>query len=250
MDILTASKEYYWYHCVELAPGIVTEGDHEMAEYLPAFHFPERMDGLQVLDVGRASGYFAFEFEKRGAAVTATELPSIMDWDFVGGDLAREERRKGIADVESFNLKYIYGAFEFARRARRSKVTSKSIRAYDLRPEAFGGQKFDLVFAGSITSHLRDPIGALERVYSVTKDLAIISAPVFDLHAGTDQPLMKLVGTFDADRRSWWNVNERGLHEILYCAGFRTVTTVGKFDLCNRRDPRGNSSHVVVHARI
>ena len=221
-----------------------------MAEYLAAFHFPERMDGLQVLDVGRASGYFAFEFERRGAIVTATELSSIMDWDFVGGDLAREERRKGIPDMESFDIKNIYGAFEFARRVRKSKVISKSIRVYELRPEAFGEQKFDLVFAGSITSHLRDPIGALERIYSVTKDLAVISTPVFDLHPGTDQPLMKLVGTFDADRRSWWNINERGLHEILYCAGFRTVTTVGSFELCNRRDPRAKSPHVVVHARI
>ena len=250
MDILTASKEFYWYHCVELTPGVVTDGDHDMTSHLPAFRFPERMDGLQVLDIGRASGFFAFEFERRGAVVTATELPSLMDWDFVGGDWARDQRLKGIPDIDAANLKFIQGAFEFARRARRSKVIGKLIKAYDISPEAFGGQKFDLVFAGSLTSHLRDPILAMERIYAMTRQYAVISAPVFELMEGDEQPLMKLVGTFDHDRRSWWNVNQRGLQEMLYCAGFRSVETVGSFRLNNMRDKSISILHVVMHAWV
>jgi alpha-D-ribose 1-methylphosphonate 5-triphosphate synthase subunit PhnG len=62
--------------------------------------FPERIDGMDVLDVGRGSGFFAFDFEPRRAAVTATDICSFLDWDFVGGDEQREARRKAIADVQ------------------------------------------------------------------------------------------------------------------------------------------------------
>ena len=47
------------------------------------------MSGMKVLDVGRASGFFSFEFERRGANVLAVELPSPLQKDFVGGEFTR-----------------------------------------------------------------------------------------------------------------------------------------------------------------
>lgn len=37
-------------------------------------HLPERLDGLTVLDLGAAEGYFGFQCAKRGARVTAVEF--------------------------------------------------------------------------------------------------------------------------------------------------------------------------------
>src|SRR5262249_39711442 len=62
---------FYWYHSVDLGDGLVTPGQYDFRECLAAFHFPEDMSGMKVLDVGSATGFFAFECEKRGADVVA-----------------------------------------------------------------------------------------------------------------------------------------------------------------------------------
>jgi tRNA (mo5U34)-methyltransferase len=69
-----------------LGDGLVTPGDFDYRPSLPLFQFPEDMRGMTVLDVGSATGFFAFEFEKRGASVILVELPSIADWDMPGGE--------------------------------------------------------------------------------------------------------------------------------------------------------------------
>ena len=41
------------------------------ARQFQRFHFPDRMRGMTVLDAGSATGFFAFEFERRGARVVS-----------------------------------------------------------------------------------------------------------------------------------------------------------------------------------
>jgi hypothetical protein len=83
---------------------------------------------------GVAAAFFAFEFERWRAAVTATDICSFLDWDFVGGDEQREARRKAIADEQGFTVEHINGAFEFASGVRKSRVTSKLINLYEMSP--------------------------------------------------------------------------------------------------------------------
>ncbi len=250
-ELRTASEDFYWYHCVDLSKGVVTNGDFDMNEYLVSYHFPTNMSGMKVLDVGRASGFFSFEFERRGAQVTSTELGSFLDWDFVGGDAEKKRRVAEIGDVEKFTRKYITGAFNFAHTVLQSKVLSTTVKAYDVSTETVGGP-FDLVFGGSITSHLRDPILALERLRSVTGagGLCILASPYIDVHE--DVPLAALVGTADSDRRSWWVLNKRCLVEMLHSAGFSRVEIVDAFTLRLRRssDQPAEYPHIVAHARI
>jgi SAM-dependent methyltransferase len=221
-----------------------------MADHLPAYHFPS-MAGLNVLDVGRASGFFSFEFEGHGANVTATEIAFFLDWDFVGGEPERQRRRAEIKDEATFTEQHITGAFNFAHAVRRSKVLKRNATIYDISPRSVGGP-FDVVFAGSITSHLRDPILGFERLRSVTapSGVCIVAAPCTNLRE--DAPLAAMVGTSDADRRSWWVLNKRCLVEMLRCAGFRDATIVGEFTLRLRRAVSTASTfpHIVAHARI
>jgi tRNA (mo5U34)-methyltransferase len=250
LDLQKEASKYYWYHCVDLGNGVITDGDYDIRDLLPHYGFPERMDGMDVLDVARGSGFFAFEFERRGAAVTATDICSFLDWDFVGGDEERQARRNAIGDVEAFTIENITGAFEFASTVRKSRVISKLINVYEMTPEAFGNRRFDLVFAGSITSHLRDPILAFERLYKLTKHRCVVAAPAFEIPEVAHFPVMALVGTMDSDRRSWWVVNQRCLIEMLRCAGFRQVRIVSQFILPNRRVPSLNLLHLVAHADV
>jgi tRNA (mo5U34)-methyltransferase len=60
-----------WYHTLELAPGVVTEGMFDLRRYVSRYGLPERMDGMRALDGGTWDGFWAFEIERRGAEVVA-----------------------------------------------------------------------------------------------------------------------------------------------------------------------------------
>src|SRR5581483_12366538 len=77
------ASEIGWYHSMELAPGLVTSGMFDLRDQVARYGLPERMDGLRVLDVGTWDGFWAFEFERRGAAeVIALDLDdeAELDW--------------------------------------------------------------------------------------------------------------------------------------------------------------------------
>jgi SAM-dependent methyltransferase len=247
-DLLSEASRFYWYHCVELAPGVVTDGDYDMRPLWPRYGFPQQMAAMDVLDVGRGSGFFAFAFEKLGANVVATDIETLADWDWVGGLDAKAQGVSATSLGRRFHQDHVSGAFHFAKSVRHSKVDARTINVYDLDPSRLDGRRFDLVFAGSIASHVRDPVLAFERLRSVTGSTCIVAAPSFDIPAVSDLPTMALVGTADPDRRSWWVMNPRGLVETLRCAGFSEVEIVSDFRLQHRHVPF-SVDHLIAHAK-
>lgn len=130
-----------WWHQIEVAPGIVTPGDDSNRMKLPILDqigLPRRMDGLRVLDIGCSDGFFSFEMEARGASVVAV--------DFVPED---------------------YTGFAVARQILGSSVEYRMENVYNLNPESFG--LFDVVLFMGVLYHLRNPLGGLDAVRSVTK---------------------------------------------------------------------------------
>lgn len=243
------ADDFYWYHSIDLLNGQKTRGDYDMEKYLPYYHFPSDMTGMSVLDVGRASGFFSFEFERRGADVTATELRSMADWDFLGGEDVRKERLKAYSSgKENIDDHMIRGAFFFAHNLRKSKVKPVDASIYELSPSLFGNKKFDLVFAWSLTSHLKNPIMAFERLLSVTAGTCIISAPSLEIQEFSTIPLMAFVGKqSDVDQRSWWVYTPMALEEALYAAGFTKVEIVSNFIIKNDNII---VPHIVAHATV
>ncbi len=58
----------FWYHRIELAEGLVTPGiSDSLTAVRERLGWPDRLDGLRVLDIGAAEGCFSFEAERRGA---------------------------------------------------------------------------------------------------------------------------------------------------------------------------------------
>ena len=101
---------YYWYHAVDLGDGLVTPGTHDYRRSLDAFGFPEDMRGMSVLDVGSATGFFAFEFEKRGADVVSVEVPSVEQMDRFPGQRPEQVVEK-IAAMTAGQSSYTTGQF-------------------------------------------------------------------------------------------------------------------------------------------
>jgi len=258
MNVLTASRDellalvpkIHWYHTIDLGNGIVTPGTYDHRPYLAAYGFPDDMTGMKVLDVGRASGFFSFEFERRGADVVAVELPSPLHKDFVGGEFTR-----GIKAEEKSNNQGAehaeYGGrpdFMTAHRLLQSRVRSLYCSIYDISPEKTSGETFDLVFLGSILNHLAHPIAALTAVRSVTKGRLIVANP-FEPERRQSNPVAHFVGRNARSLTNWWIPTIACMQEMLFASGFADVRVVTR-NLGLRMRTGALSPHFVMHATV
>lgn len=210
-----------WYHTIELAPGVVTPGHVDLRAVAPRV-LPASLAGARALDVGTYDGFWAFELERRGAAVTALDLPALDDAEWPPANRERLRATTGTLGLE------LGRGFAIAARALGSRAERVELAVYDLAPERVGGT-FDVVFAGAILLHLRDPVRALERVRSVLAPggCAVLLEPV--------EPLLSLLlparpaARFQATETdfNWWAANVAGLTAWLRAAGFARVARGG-----------------------
>jgi tRNA (mo5U34)-methyltransferase len=222
-----------WYHTIDLGHGIVTPGHYDHQPYLQFYGLPEDLSGKTVLDVGAASGFFSFEMERRGAQVTATDLPAWMDHDF--GPAYQPDK------TSDEGHRYLYEPFELARSVLGSNVKRREITIYDLSPETVG--TFDLVFCSSLLLHLTDPIRALWRIQSVAKKAAIIATVIHQNESC--EPLALFAGHHRGD--AWWLPNRACLEGMVQSAGFKGWEWVSEFRL-DYRDGRPGPYHGVIRA--
>ena len=200
----------FWWHRIEVAPGIVTPGHKDtLAELKQRIGLPERLDGNTVLDIGAAEGFYSFECERRGAQVTAVDLRNAEDSGF---GLVRE----------------LIGS--------RAKHIQCSV--YKLDPNQIG--QFDLVLFLGVIYHLRYPLLALDILHSICKDTMIIESQICDrcfikedgsvtsleelLPELIDSPLAQFYpeNELNDDITNWWAPNQLGLIKMLETSGFKS----------------------------
>jgi tRNA (mo5U34)-methyltransferase len=233
MEIRDRVERLGWYHTIELAPGVVTEGMFDLRPHVGRFGLPERLDGLRVLDVGTWDGFWAFEMERRGAAeVVALDLDDERLLDY-------PPRRRPPTFPEAPR-----GAgFAVAREALGSAVHRIVTSIYDADPAELG--TFDVVFCGMVLIHLRDQLLALERIARLCRG-TFVSAEEYD-------PLVGLLPfpavRYRADRDAavvFWQPSRRAWRRMLGTAGFDRVSEHARFPV---RSGQGFSvRHVVHHA--
>lgn len=199
-------RELIWYHTVELPGGVATPGIFDHRSYLAFYGLPADMRGKTALDVGAASGFFTFELERRGARVTATDLPTWKAHDFSA------HYTPDLAAVKADE--YLHEPFLFARHALGSHAERIHTSIYDLSPAATGA--FDLVFCGSVLIHVSDPATALRRLQSVTREAAIIATVVHP--ADTPDALALFTGHLRGD--TWWVPTRAAFEALVASAGF------------------------------
>lgn len=199
-----------WWHRIEVAPGIITPGQKDtFTELHYRIGLPERLDGMTVLDIGAAEGFYSFECEKRGAIVTAVDQFSSAQSGFA---LVRE--------LLGSKVKHIHGSI------------------YTLDAHELG--QFDLILCLGVLYHLRYPLLALDNLYAICRDRLIFESQICD-HAylkgdGTPVSLKDFspeltetpMAQFYPDRElnndptNWWTPNQIGLIKMLETSGFES----------------------------
>jgi tRNA (mo5U34)-methyltransferase len=245
-------RHYAWYHAVRLTPEIQTPGVYDYEPVLPYFDFPEDMRGMSVLDVGAATGYFSFEFERRGAAVTAIELPSMAAWDMPASDgprtLSRLMERHKVGSLAEVDYLHLEAPFDLCRALLKSRVRRRFSRVYDLSPETLGTDGYDFVFVGDVLLHLFGPLLALSQIARLCRGTLVVSQAIPD--ASDRQPSLLYVGgpEWNADGRTWWQPSMEFLDQSLRRLGFEDVRVAGRFGVLNQLDGFYNFN-TVIHAR-
>lgn len=224
-------SEIDWYHTQELAPGFVTPGMFDLRPYVRHYGIPKDLSGLRALDVGTFEGFWAFELERRGASVTALDVNRLQQLDWPAHLRPDDDSARG----EGFRL---------AKAALGSSVERVGMPIYDATPEALGGT-FDIVFIGTVTIHLRDPMLALERLAALCHGRLIFA----DEHSRRLRWLPWPAAEFQGHTpwMTWWRPSIRTWLTMIRTAGFQDVRRHGTFDM--RFNKQGGSvPHVVIHA--
>jgi len=220
--LLQRIDEIEWYHTLDLGNGITTPGAFDHSPELSKYPIPPRLDGMRALDIATYDGYWAFEFERRGAAeVVATDIGCMAELDL-------PEKIRSQISVEQLAKKTGAG-FNLMKEALHSKVRREIVSVYDLSPERIG--KFDFVFCSDLLLHLKNPMKALESIRSVVQREAV-------LVEGYSPFLPERTVEYRGGTRRcvWWSFGLGSLEQMIRDAGFRDVTLASKFKTGHRGD--------------
>jgi tRNA (mo5U34)-methyltransferase len=131
-------------------------------------------------------------------------------WDWPAGSEA--ETRDAIGERKGRGE-----GFEIVMDALGHDITRLERSVYELDPDEIG--RFDFVYLGSLLLHLRDPIGALERVRSVCSG-RLVAVDAIDPVLSRLHPRRPLASFDGLGRPWWWKPNVAGLVRMVRSAGF------------------------------
>jgi len=218
MDKKTVLKKIslvsYWSHNIEVGYGIVTHGHlrggkHPSSQknYLRHFQLPNNLSGKSVLDIGAWDGFFSFAAERKGAS-------SVLAIDNFYRDKLEDTGSQG---------------FEIAKEILKSKVDFRKASVYDLSPKVF--RMFDIVLFLGVFYHLKYPLLALERIFSVTKEMLIMETHYDPYHGNKNTPLASFYENDEThkDPNTLWVFNEACLLAALRSSGFKNPKVIYRY---------------------
>lgn len=207
-----------FYHTVDLPGYGVVTGDWDLRgrvdEYLGKVDFA----GQRVLEIGPASGFLAFEMEKRGAEVVSVEVTDEHGWDFVPYPDARMKEVFGPRRIVMQQLKNSYW---FSHAALHSKARVYYGDAYNL-PRALG--EFDIAVMGAVLLHCRDPLRVIEQCGKMASLLIITDMFQPELEGASVCRLVPTPQNFLW--HTWWHFSTQLFTQFLAVMGFATSETL------------------------
>ena len=225
-----------WFHSIDLGPGVRTKGLSSVQ--LAAERFPD-FSGKSVLDIGAWDGYYSFLAERGGAArvvaldhyawgVDIVARGAYWNECFETGTLPDQSR-----DLTDFWRPDLPGrrGFEFAKSVIGSAVEPVVADFSTADLSTLG--TFEVVLYLGVLYHMKEPLTCLERLRSVTTEVAVIETLALAMHGYEDRSLLELYagGEMGTDFGNWYAPNMTGLHNLCRAAGFsRIVTVVGAPD--------------------
>ncbi|MGB7761535.1 MAG: methyltransferase domain-containing protein [Bryobacteraceae bacterium] len=185
------------YHSLELNDGTVLPGLISVEALLArvrSFPIPEDLRGRRVLDVGAASGWNAFEMERRGAEVVAV-------------DCVEYDELRAVAEL------------------RGSRIDYRLLDVDELDPESIG--TFDYILFFGVLYHLRHPLLGLEKICALARDCVLIESYVADGSGErSDACTMEFYETDELGGQidNWCGPTTKCLMAMCRSAGFAQVT--------------------------
>lgn len=227
----------FWYHSFYFDNGFSQRGDYDLGIGIEEYGFPADMSGLDVLDVGTGSGWFATLFEQRGARVTTVDVRGYGDFDVFGrpGYLPIEHSRP-VPDLVLPGGRPVYHSpvskgFWVMKDLLGLAAGFVNARIYDLRPELFDGSTFDLVFVGSLLMHVRDPIAALAAARSVCRGRLIANTLRIEGDGDSDTTPFQILLATPESSINWWLPSRACVRKWFEGAGFRECSIAGTVTL-------------------
>jgi tRNA (mo5U34)-methyltransferase len=230
-DLQAQADAFGWYHSIDLGNGVVTKGisvQETSADVIPD------VSGRSVLDIGAWDGKFSFLAEQAGASRVVALDHYAWGVDFVArgvywsecmhnGTLPDQSR-----DETDFWRPDLPGrrGFEFAAAALSSKVTPVvgDFQRIDL--DELG--QFDVVLYLGVLYHMKEPLTCLERVRSVTNEVAVIETEAVHINGLDHEALLQFHAgsSLRTDFGNWYVPTIEALHNLCRAAGFSRVDTV------------------------
>ena len=223
-----------WFHSIDLGDGVITDGDKSLevlADELATMNLPSLV-GKSVLDIGAWDGFFSFEAERRGAArVVALDrhiwsIDRQAADDYAKGRIANGHALRRLEEVPELwdddNLPGKRG-FDICHQLFESRVQPVVADFMTMDLDALG--TFDVVLYLGVLYHEPHPLISLDRLRSVTRELAVIESEMMYLPGLEAQPLAEFYPADElaTDPSNWWVPNMAALIGFLRYAGFREV---------------------------
>ena len=231
-ELRTRADSFGWFHPIDLGQGVTTHGLSKGPFVTPG-QMPD-LAGRSVLDIGAWDGYYSFQAERLGAARIMA-----LDHYVWGVDMGARQvywaecAERGVLpdhdrDLTDFWMPDLPGrrAFDFAREALSSKVeaTVADFATVDLRTVG----TYDVVLYLGVLYHMKEPLRALERLRTVTDEVAVIETQAMHVRGMETVSLLQFFagGDFAADYGNWFIPTIEALHQMTLAAGFSRVETV------------------------
>ncbi len=226
---VAALDAFGWFHKIDLGQGVVTPGQ-STGPYLGPDLMPD-LSGKSVLDIGAWDGYYSFQAERLGARRIVA-----LDHYVWGVDLAARQAywnecaEKGELpdhgrDSTDFWRPELPGKrpFEFAKEMLSSKVEPMVADFATADLSTVG--HFDVVLYLGVLYHMKEPLSCLERLRSVTDEVAVIETQAVAIDGLERQNLLQFFGgEFIGDYGNWFVPTMDGLRQLALAAGFSRVT--------------------------
>ncbi len=223
------TKEIGWFHSIDLKHGLKTPGGVGWKSRSENFKFKERLKNKTVLDIGAMEGGDSFSAEMCGALVTAYDVDNFLEYD-LGLNAAYDFVVKKYLDAKELgkerewlflNSKIL--GFEFCKSIRESSVNRISGSVYDLNPE---NGKYDIVFCFGLLYHLRHPILALDKIYSVTNEMAFINNQIYTGDSYNSNTILFYNDEWRGSYTNWFVPTPKAFIDMVSSVGFRKVEVV------------------------
>jgi tRNA (mo5U34)-methyltransferase len=220
-----------WFHSIDLGDGVVTHG--ASTTLVAENQFP-KLEGRTVLDVGAWDGYYSFLAERAGASQVVALDNYVWGVDFGARDaywnecFAEGRLPDQSRDLTDFWRPELPGrrGFDFAKATLGSKVEPRlaDFASADLSPLG----RFDVVFYLGVLYHMKEPLTCLERVRSVTNEVAVIETQAIHVQNLEHERILQFHpgGEINNDFGNWYVTSEAALHSLCRAAGFSSVKTI------------------------